>query len=107
MCACSDNVGLRKMRIFVCFFGHNWGVLKVTGWRRRSCVLPLQPLCAPRVWSCDLSIFQRPEKIDKRKYVSHSQNRGSRCRHDVEELKFWWISMIASWHAKVANEKLR
>src|SRR5690348_17788607 len=75
--------------------------------RRRRSRLPLQPGCLPWIIACGLSVPDRPCEINQREHVGGQQNQRTDRRHDMVDLKFWRIDMVATRHARIAHDELR
>ena len=58
-------------------------------------------------WKAARAPFQRPDQIKQRQEIPHRQNRCSRGRHHVINLKLRGIGKITSRHAQISQHKLR
>src|SRR5882757_8204271 len=85
---------------------HNGSFVEIFSERRRSS-LPCEAGCGPGIRSGNLAIAHRPREIDHRQEIAKRKNRGARGGHDVQDLKFGRVIVIAARHAEPAKNELR
>ena len=74
--------------------------------RRRRRRRPFEAGCAPGIVARILSIKQRPDQIDRRQKIGRREHRRASRRHDVIDLKFRRVDVVAARIAEIAEQEL-